>query len=76
MIKEQSTSLREAKVRCDTCAKELYLVRDTFITQLVIDIVNFKAGQHERQYPKHNIEVMVWEKAPESLDIMEQIKQG
>jgi hypothetical protein len=69
MITQLETELHIAKTRCDTCARELLLFQDSVITQAVIDLVNSKADQHEHHHPTHNIDVMIWKGAPETLDI-------
>lgn len=69
MIKQLETGLHLAKARCETCAKQLILFSESIITQAVIDLVNSKAYDHESRHPTHKIEVMIYNKAPETIDI-------
>lgn len=75
MIQQLETPLHLAKVRCETCAKNLILFRETVITQAVIDLVNSKASDHENHHPNHRIDVMIYNKAPETLDIEEDMRK-
>ena len=75
MIQQLETDLHIAKVRCDTCPKELILFHDSIITQAIIDLVNAKATDHENRHPDHEIDVMIYNKAPETLNIEEDMRK-
>lgn len=65
----QETPLHIAKLRCVTEAKQLRLYEDQIITQEVIDLIMYEAEKHERIHPKHEVEVLIYNKAPEEVSI-------
>jgi hypothetical protein len=68
-MKIESTPLHEAKARCETCWKVLDIETNSIITQAVIDRITHQAEQHEMRHPKHKVEVMIYDKAPETVDL-------
>lgn len=73
-MKVESTQLHQAKARCETCWKELG--RETgIITQAKIDVIMYLAERHERLHKTHQTEVLIYEKAPETIDIEESEKK-
>jgi hypothetical protein len=63
------TTLPIAKARCVTEARVLDIESNTLITQAVIDRINHAAEYHEQRHPGHEVEVMIYKKAPESIEI-------
>ena len=62
------TPLHIAKARCKDCWKQLALETD-IITQAKIDMVIHLAEFHEARHPSHDVQVMIYEKAPETIEI-------
>lgn len=64
-----STPLQIAKARCIDCWKELDIEKNSLITQAVIDRITHAAEFHEQRHRTHHTQVMIYEKAPETVDI-------
>jgi hypothetical protein len=64
-----STTLQIAKARCVTEMRILDIEQNTLITQAVIDRINHAAEYHEQRHPSHEVQVMIYEKAPETVDL-------
>lgn len=71
-MKETKTKLHQIKLRCQDCnnglGKQLEF-DDGVITQQLIDLFIFKAMFHEQRHPQHEAEVIIYENAPETINI-------
>ena len=71
-MKETTTPLQQIKLRCQDCnhgfGKQLEL-KQGLVTQADIDYFIFQALFHEQRHPNHETEVIVYEKAPEEIEI-------
>lgn len=65
-MKQETTPLHEVKVRCETEFKQLFFY-DAVITQAILDKAVFEAEQHERKHPTHQVEMLIWDGAPETI---------
>lgn len=67
-MKIESTPLHEVKARCEDCWK-VFGFEDGVITQARIDMIIYLADKHEKLHPKHSVEVLIYDRAPETIDI-------
>jgi len=68
-MKETKTKLHQIKLRCSDCnhglGKELAKETEKPIDQALIDLFIFRGLTHERNFPTHQLEVIIYENAPE-----------
>jgi hypothetical protein len=65
------TTLPIAKCRCITEMRVLDIETNSIITQAVIDRINHAAEYHEQRHRGHEVEVTIYNKAPEVVEIPE-----
>lgn len=69
-MKETKTKLHQIKLRCENCnrglGKQLKIETQKPIDQALIDLFIFQALTHEQKHPNHQVEVIIYENAPET----------